>query len=91
MLYFSRHFESGKESKAPDDQVFKHLSLEYAKHNPNMSQGNACPHDEVFPQGITNGAYWYNVDGLYFVSLYFFFSNLKCFFLFTWTHVTCFI
>lgn len=31
-----------------------------------MAAGNACQAsypDEYFPQGITNGAYWYNVDG----------------------------
>ncbi|KAK3916566.1 Carboxypeptidase D [Frankliniella fusca] len=50
------------ESASPDDQVFKYLSLEYAKSNPQMSNGKACKGDD-FPHGITNGAYWYNVDG----------------------------
>ncbi|XP_052124767.1 carboxypeptidase D [Frankliniella occidentalis] len=54
--------QSQIESASPDDQVFKYLSLEYAKHNPQMSNGKACKGDD-FPQGITNGAYWYNVDG----------------------------
>ncbi|XP_034236718.1 carboxypeptidase D-like [Thrips palmi] len=62
-----RHDETSKvESKSPDDAVFKFLSLEYAKNNPKMAAGNACQSmypDEYFPQGITNGAFWYNVDG----------------------------
>lgn len=52
------------ESKSPDDDVFKFLSLEYAKRNPIMAREKNCEEDN-FPKGITNGAFWYNVDGLF--------------------------
>ena len=53
-------------SKAPDDAFFRHLALTYAKKHPVMKTGKPnCPHSdgESFPNGITNGAYWYNVPG----------------------------
>ena len=55
--------KSGLSVSSPtnDDDVFKHLALSYSKYNPRMFQGSAC--GENFPNGITNGAAWYNVNG----------------------------
>ncbi|XP_012216053.2 carboxypeptidase D-like [Linepithema humile] len=50
------------ESKSPDDNLFKYLAHVYADNHPEMRRGNACP-PEVFPGGVTNGAYWYEVVG----------------------------
>lgn len=59
----------------PDDDVFKHLALVYAKNHPTMgtttcdSHGLACnPRDQScngphFKDGITNGANWYSFSG----------------------------
>ncbi|KAM8976149.1 carboxypeptidase D [Pelodytes ibericus] len=53
-------------SKSPDDAVFQQLALSYSKENNKMFKGHPCkeiyPNDN-FPQGITNGANWYNVPG----------------------------
>ncbi|XP_015592787.1 carboxypeptidase D isoform X2 [Cephus cinctus] len=51
-----------KESKSPDDELFKHLAHTYADNHPTMRLGNACSL-EHFPGGVTNGAYWYEVTG----------------------------
>lgn len=46
---------------SPDDDVFISLSKTYSyKHN-NMFYGNHC--EDVFPDGITNGALWYPITG----------------------------
>lgn len=53
-------------SKSPDDVLFRHLALTYAQNHPVMKTSTAhCPKypDEKFPNGITNGAHWYNVPG----------------------------
>lgn len=53
-------------SKSPDDAFFRHLALTYAKEHPIMRTGTPnCPTDphEKFKDGITNGAFWYNVPG----------------------------
>ncbi|KAE8622096.1 hypothetical protein XENTR_v10005094 [Xenopus tropicalis] len=53
-------------SKSPDDPVFQHLALSYSKENNKMYEGFPCKEmypNENFPQGITNGANWYNVPG----------------------------
>lgn len=50
------------ESKSPDDDLFKYLAHVYADNHPQMRRGDACP-PEIFPQGVTNGAYWYEVIG----------------------------
>ncbi|EDO41344.1 predicted protein, partial [Nematostella vectensis] len=61
--------EYGEErySKSPDDIVFKYLALSYSLAHPTMSNNKpACPETdpgEVFKNGITNGAAWYNVKG----------------------------
>ena len=55
---------------SPDDAVFRSLSRVYADHNPVMSVNDPkvdtyCGHNEQFDHGVTNGAKWYNVLGLY--------------------------
>ncbi|XP_023290053.1 carboxypeptidase D isoform X2 [Orussus abietinus] len=50
------------ESKSPDDRLFRHLAHSYADNNPEMKKGNTCPPDD-FPGGVTNGAYWYEIQG----------------------------
>jgi carboxypeptidase D len=40
----------------PDDEIFRDVSLDYSEDNAPMYNG-------PFPQGITNGADWYNVFG----------------------------
>ncbi|KAM9320518.1 carboxypeptidase D [Gastrophryne carolinensis] len=53
-------------SKSPDDAVFQQLALSYSKENNKMFAGSPCKEiyrNENFPQGITNGANWYNVPG----------------------------
>ena len=53
-----------RQTPSPDDDVFRQLALAYASANPEMTKGLPCPRDsEGFPQGITNGAAWYNVNG----------------------------
>lgn len=44
-----------------DDDIFVQLALTYATSHPEMQLGSAC--GETFPNGITNGADWYNVNG----------------------------
>uniref|UniRef100_A0A1B6LU96 Peptidase M14 domain-containing protein n=1 Tax=Graphocephala atropunctata TaxID=36148 RepID=A0A1B6LU96_9HEMI len=58
----SNGYECCHESKTPDDAVFKALALKYASINPLMHAGNSC-HPDNFIQGITNGAFWYEVKG----------------------------
>lgn len=50
------------ESKSPDNDLFKQLALTYAQPHPLMRDGRACKNDN-FKQGITNGAFWYEVRG----------------------------
>lgn len=61
----SRHHKyQGFYSKSPDDEVFKELALTYASHHSYMSEGTGCSSNTVeFPNGITNGAKWYDVPG----------------------------
>ncbi|XP_057290773.1 carboxypeptidase D-like [Hydractinia symbiolongicarpus] len=58
------HTQNGKPvfSLAPDDDVFRHVSLVYANSHSTMHSGRACMND-YFPQGITNGAEWYIIIG----------------------------
>lgn len=69
-----------EESLAPDDKVFKSLAVTYASHNPVMGKGDACP-PEVFKNGITNGAMWYEVKGkhklIYYLNSKEFLKNWK--------------
>ncbi|CAF0750791.1 unnamed protein product [Didymodactylos carnosus] len=46
---------------APDDSLFRHLARVYASKHLTMHRGNLC--NENFPDGITNGARWYDVQG----------------------------
>lgn len=58
------HTESGVYSGSPDDAVFKQLALVYAQHHPVMKTGKPnCGLGETFKNGITNGAFWYDVPG----------------------------
>ncbi|XP_067639261.1 carboxypeptidase D isoform X3 [Eurosta solidaginis] len=55
---------SAAPSLTPDDDVFKHLSLVYAKNHAKMSRGVACKSaTPAFENGITNGAAWYPLTG----------------------------
>lgn len=56
-----KHRTCCENSLAPDDKVFKNLALVYASNHPTMRRGLNC--NESFPRGITNGAYWYELDG----------------------------
>ena len=50
-----------KYSESPDDKLFRHLAKTYASLNPSINKVNAsCPKrpEEIFPDGITNGADW---------------------------------
>ena len=55
--------------QSPDDKVFKFLAKTYSKTHPRMhlANENACgPNSDAgFTDGITNGADWYPVAGIY--------------------------
>ena len=56
------HRMSGYYSKSPDDAIFKELALVYSRSHATMHLGQICPGDDKpFPDGITNGAHWYDV------------------------------
>lgn len=40
--------------------------MKYASKNPKMANGSACQ-EEHFKNGITNGAEWYELEGLCFI------------------------
>lgn len=48
---------------SPDDDMFRHLALNYSTSHEDMStdQGTSC--GDYFPLGITNGAEWYPITG----------------------------
>ena len=50
---------------SPDDDIFRQISLAYSYGHETMHLGEPCDRggDPGFPDGITNGADWYNVDG----------------------------
>ncbi|PSN43472.1 hypothetical protein C0J52_03215 [Blattella germanica] len=50
------------QSASPDNDLFVQLAKVYASPHPLMRSGNACP-PEHFTDGITNGAFWYEVKG----------------------------
>lgn len=58
------HQLTGFESAAPDDSVFRLLAHTYANTHKTMHKGNLCS-DDSFPGGITNGARWYDVPGMW--------------------------
>ncbi|CAH2052750.1 unnamed protein product, partial [Iphiclides podalirius] len=51
-----------EESRSPDNELFKHLATVYASQHVDMKRGNVCPPDN-FDGGVTNGAFWYSVQG----------------------------
>jgi hypothetical protein len=53
----------GVASPTPDNTLFQSLAKVYASNHGNMAKGQHCG-DELFPDGITNGAHWYNVAGV---------------------------
>ncbi|KAG5682478.1 hypothetical protein PVAND_011829 [Polypedilum vanderplanki] len=55
------HHDCCEDSPTPDDSVFRYLARTYARNHPVMKDGNDC--NETFPNGITNGAYWYDLSG----------------------------
>lgn len=67
----AKHRVAGEYSAAPDDAVFKQLAHVYANYHKTMKSGVHC--GDHFPDGITNGAHWYDVPGIlqkfYFRSL----------------------
>jgi carboxypeptidase D len=53
-------------TSSPDDDIFRQISLAYSYGHETMHLGEPCDDrggDPGFPDGITNGAEWYNVDG----------------------------
>lgn len=51
-------------STTPDDDVFRHLAEVYSFNHKTMHLGEACPNDQKgFPNGTTNGAEWYLLEG----------------------------
>lgn len=49
-------------STCPDDDVFRYIAKNYSYTHPTMHKGQRLCGD-AFPEGITNGAKWYNVAG----------------------------
>lgn len=49
------------ESKSPDDRFFKLMAHTYSENHPVMRNGKDC--NETFTKGVTNGAYWYELNG----------------------------
>lgn len=62
LIVYRMHADCCKESKTPDNELFKHLATIYASNHGTMSVGNLCMGDK-FDKGVTNGAYWYDVKG----------------------------
>lgn len=58
------HQECCINSPTPDDDMFVHLAKVYSKNHAFMHKGTACEDDMFFPDGITNGAFWYDVPGM---------------------------
>lgn len=54
----------GVKSPSPDDKLFMHLAKTYSNSHAFMKKGNVCQDDD-FPGGITNGAEWYDVAGMF--------------------------
>ncbi|XP_055606268.1 carboxypeptidase D-like [Uranotaenia lowii] len=55
------HHECCEDSPTPDNHFFKYAALVYAENHPVMRNGHDC--NETFQNGITNGAYWYELNG----------------------------
>lgn len=67
LKFHSRHHECCEESPSPDDPIFKYLATVYSENHPLMKNGHEC--NETFPGGITNGAFWYELNGKLITSL----------------------
>ncbi|KAK6642191.1 hypothetical protein RUM44_013914 [Polyplax serrata] len=52
-----------RENPTPDNRWFVFAAGHYAKQNSAMAKGKACPDVKKFPNGVTNGAKWYFVNG----------------------------
>lgn len=61
ILNFSDHHDCCANSPTVDDSTFKYLAHVYSENHPIMKTGTDC--NETFPGGITNGAYWYELNG----------------------------
>lgn len=58
--------QASQNSPSPDDDVFRHLAQVYSFSHEVMYQGQPCPTDSKgFPNGTTNGAQWYLLEGEY--------------------------
>lgn len=60
------HLQQDFYSQSEDDSLFRYLALVYSQNHPAMKTGQPnCPGSpgETFKDGITNGAYWYDVPG----------------------------
>ncbi|KAL1110330.1 hypothetical protein AAG570_007863 [Ranatra chinensis] len=56
--------KDGIANLTPDHKTFVLLAKAYASAHPLMKKGTQCSDSsEYFPEGITNGAVWYNVEG----------------------------
>ncbi|XP_061382022.1 carboxypeptidase D-like isoform X2 [Danaus plexippus] len=51
-----------EESRTPDNELFRHLAGSFASRHEDMRRGDACK-PETFKNGLTNGAFWYSVQG----------------------------
>lgn len=60
-------------SRSPDDDVFIHLAKTYSFNHASMYKGTGCDSKQTFPEGITNGYSWYQLEGKN-VGDFFFFS-----------------
>lgn len=61
---FAQNWPPNRRSPTPDDDVFKHLAEVYSFNHKTMFLGEACPNDQQgFPNGTTNGAEWYLLEG----------------------------
>lgn len=50
-------------SRSPDDDVFVHLAKTYSFNHASMYKGTGCDSRQTFPDGITNGYSWYQLEG----------------------------
>lgn len=61
LFIYRNHVECCNDSPTPDDAMFRRLAVVYAQNHPTMRNGKNC--GEEFPDGITNGAHWYELSG----------------------------
>uniref|UniRef100_A0A8B9T570 Carboxypeptidase M n=1 Tax=Anas platyrhynchos TaxID=8839 RepID=A0A8B9T570_ANAPL len=64
-LVASYTFDNGNSgySRSPDDDVFIHLAKTYSFNHASMYKGTGCDSRQTFPDGITNGYSWYQLEG----------------------------